>query len=78
MFSDWKKAIWRAPLHMLGSLPVAGVSLLIPPIGKTYLAWRTKAEAADVAAGRDTPEKGQIDLYTQTALVVRVLNIWGS
>lgn len=77
MFSDWKRAVWRAPLHILGSLPVAAVALIAPPVGDAYVAWRIAAEKADEAAGRDTPEKAQVDLYSQTALVYAALKAWG-
>ena len=77
LFPDWKRALWRAPLHLLGSLPVAAVSLVVPPVGTAYIGWRTRAEQDDQAAGRDTPEKAAIDLYTQTALVRGVLKVWG-
>jgi len=77
LFSDWKRALWRAPLHILMSAPVAAASLIVPPAGKAYIGWRTKAEQDDEAAKRDTPEKAQIDLYTQTALVRGALRIYG-
>lgn len=76
-FKDWKRAIWRAPLHILGSLPVAAVSLIVPPVGDAYMAWRQAAEHDDEVAGRDTPEKAEVDLYTQTALVKVALKVWG-
>jgi hypothetical protein len=59
------------------SLPVAGISLVVPPIGKAYVNKRIAAEKADVAAGRDTPTKGSIDLYSQVSLVRGVLKIYG-
>jgi hypothetical protein len=77
VFKDWKRAFWRAPMHLLFSAPIAAASLAVPPLGKKYIAWRTKAEKADEAAGRDTPEKAQVDLYSQTALVRGVLRIYG-
>jgi hypothetical protein len=77
MFKDWKKAIWKAPLHVLLSAPVAAVSAVVPPIGKKYVKWRTRAEGDDESTGRDTPEKARIDLYTQTVLVRKVLEIYG-
>jgi hypothetical protein len=76
LFSDWKRAILRAPLHILGSLPVAAVALIAPPVGEAYVSWRSLAEQADEAAGRDTPEKAAIDLYSQTALVKAALKVW--
>lgn len=63
---------------MLGSLPVAAVSLVAPQVGAAYIQWRIRAEKDDEAAGRDTPEKAQIDLYSQTALVSGALKIWGN
>jgi hypothetical protein len=77
MFKDVGRAVWRAPLHILGSIPVAAVSLIIPPLGQKYVNWRIGAEQADEATGRDSPEKSQVDLYTQTALVKAVLKVWG-
>lgn len=74
---DWKRAIWRVPLHMALSAPVAASSLVIPPIGKSYVNWRVRSEKKDVAAGRDTPTKGSIDLYSQVTLVRGVLKIYG-
>ena len=76
LFRDWKRAFWRAPLHLLGSLPVAAASLVVPPIGRAYVEWRARAEQADVDEGRDTPEKSEIDLYGQTVLVSSVLKVW--
>lgn len=74
---DWKKAIWRAPLHIALSAPVAAASLVIPPLGKKYVQVRTDAEQRDRARGTDTCMKATIDLYTQTALVRAVLRIYG-
>jgi len=64
-------------LHILGSIPVAVASLVVPPLGKKYVKWRTEAEADDEEDGRDTPEKAKIDLLTQTVLVKGVLKIYG-
>lgn len=77
MFKDWKRALWRAPLHLLGSLPVALIALVVPPIGAAYVKWRQSAEDADVAANRDTVEKALVDFYTQTVFVSNVLKLWG-
>jgi hypothetical protein len=74
---DWKRAFYRAPLHLLMAAPVAAVALVVPPVGRRYIRWRTRAEQEDVMMGRDTPEKSEIDLYTQTAPVAAVLKIWG-
>lgn len=76
LFKDWKRALWRAPLHLAASVPVAAVSLVVPPVGTKYVKWRVGAEADDQAAGRDTPEKAAVDLYTQTILVESVLKLW--
>lgn len=73
---DWKRAIWRVPLHMALSAPVAASSFVIPPIGKSYVNWRIRSEKKDVASGRDTPTKASIDLYSQVALVRGVLKIY--
>ncbi len=77
IFRDWKRALWRAPLHLLGSIPVAAASLIIPPLGKSYINWRTRAEQKDVFFKRDTAEKAEVDLYTQTVLVRGILGIYG-
>jgi hypothetical protein len=74
---DWKKAIWRAPLHILVSAPVAVGSLVIPSLGKAYVRARSKAEERDRARGSDTCMKAAIDLYTQTALVRATLRMYG-
>jgi hypothetical protein len=74
--SDWKKAIWRSPLHIAGSIPVAAATIAIPPIGKKYIRWRTREEAHHVITGQDTPGKSEMDLYSQTALVRRVLRLY--
>lgn len=76
LFSDWKRALWRAPLHILLSVPVAAATVVVPPLGKKYIGWRTRAENDDNLTGRDSPEKAEIDLYTQTALVRGVLKIY--
>lgn len=73
---DWKRAIWRVPLHMALSAPVAASSFVVPPIGKGYVNWRIRSEKRDVASGRDTGTKGSIDLYSQVALVRGVLKIY--
>ena len=77
LFHDWKRAIWRAPLHVLLSVPVAAASVVVPPLGKKYISWRARAEKDDNLTGRDSPEKAAIDLYTQTFLVRGVLRIYG-
>lgn len=69
--------IFKAPLHLLGSIPIAAVSLVAPPVGSLYVNWRTEAEQDDIEGGRDTPEKAKIDLASQTVLVKGVLRIWG-
>ena len=69
--------ILKAPLHVLGSLPVAAVSLFAPPVGEAYCSWRIASENDDEAQGRDTPEKAKIDLRSQTALVYAALKLWG-
>jgi hypothetical protein len=74
---DWKKAIWRAPLHIAVSAPVAATTLVIPPLGKKYIQARTQAEQHDLKDGSDTCMKATIDLYTQTALVRAVLRMYG-
>ena len=73
---DWKKAIWRSPLHILLSAPVTVATIVVPPVGKKWIQWRTSAEASHVVEGKDTPQKATIDLYTQTALVRRVLKFY--
>jgi hypothetical protein len=67
---------FKAPLHFLGSIPVAAVSLVAPPVGQKYVDWRIKTEQADVDGGRDTPEKAKIDLASQTVAVRGVLKLW--
>lgn len=74
---DWKKAVWRVPLHIALSAPVAAGTLVIPPLGKKYIRWRVKAESKDIAQHADTCIKGTIDLYSQTALVRGVLRVYG-
>jgi hypothetical protein len=74
---DWKKAIWRAPLHILVSAPVAAISFVIPPVGKAYVRVRMQAEERDRSRGTDTCMKAAIDLYSQTALVRAVLRMYG-
>lgn len=69
--------IFKAPAHFLASLPVAAVSLVVPPVGKKYVKWRKEAEADDLEAGRDTAEKAKIDLASQTIAVKGVLRLWG-
>ena len=77
MFKDYKRAVWRVPLHIALSLPFAALALPLPMMGRKYIAWRERSEQDDVTAGRDTPEKAAIDLYSQTALVDSVLKVWG-
>jgi hypothetical protein len=77
IFKDWKRALWRAPLHLLMGATIAPVALVMPPLGRRYVRWRTRAEQEDMQMGRDTPEKAEIDLYTQTIPVRLVLKIWG-
>jgi hypothetical protein len=74
---DWKKAVWRVPLHIALSAPVAAASLVIPPLGKKYVRSRIRAEERDAARGSDTCMKATIDLYSQTALVRAVLRMYG-
>jgi hypothetical protein len=76
MFKDRRRALWRAPFHLLFSVPVAIATLVAPSVGTAYINWRVAAEKADEATGRDTPEKAAIDLTTQTVLVRGVLKIW--
>lgn len=73
---DWKKAIWRTPLHIALSAPVTVATFVVPPVGVKYVVWRTNAEAQHVVEGKDTPQKATIDLYTQTALVRSVLKLY--
>lgn len=77
-FPDRKRAILRAPLHVLLSIPFAAASIAVPSAGERYIAWRKRAEAEDQAAGRDSPKKAAVDLATQTALVRGVLWLWGA
>jgi len=74
---DWKKAVWRVPLHILLSAPVAAVTVVIPPLGKKYVRARIRAEQNDAARGLDTCMKATIDLYSQTALVRAILRMYG-
>ena len=74
---DWKKAIWRTPLHLAMSLPVAAVSLPAPWLGRSYVHWRARSEQSDERFERDTAMKAAIDFYTQTILVRRVIAIYG-
>lgn len=76
-FPDKKRAILRAPLHVLLSIPVAAVSIVDPDAGDDYVAWRKKAEADDFNTGRDSAKKAAVDLTTQTFLVKKVLWLWG-
>jgi hypothetical protein len=69
--------IFKAPIHFIGSIPVAAVSLVAPPVGKRYVRWRKEAEQDDVENDRDTPEKAKIDLASQTIAVKGVLRLWG-
>lgn len=75
-FPDKTRAILRAPLHILGSIPVAVMTLVAPDLGEGYVDWRTVAEQEDVAHGRDSVRKARVDLVTQTALVRGVLWLW--
>lgn len=73
-----KLAGWfKAPLHVLGSIPFAAASLVVPKVGKKYVRWRKEAEQDDVEDGFDTPEKAKVDLASQTILVRGVLRIYG-
>ena len=74
---DWKKAVWRVPLHIALSLPATAASFVVPPIGKRYVRWRIRAETKDAQDGADTCMKATIDLYSQTALPRAVLRIYG-
>ena len=74
---DWKRAIWRVPLHMMMSAPVAASSLVLPPIGRAYVNWRFRAEKRDVAEGKDSPMKASVDLYSQVSLVRGTLKLYG-
>lgn len=74
---DWKRAIWRVPMHMLLSTPVAASSLVIPPIGRAYVNWRIRAEKNDVAMGQDSPMKASVDLYSQVTIVRGTLKLYG-
>jgi hypothetical protein len=65
--------IFKAPLHFLGSIPVAAVTLVAPPVGRKYVDWRRRAEREDINDGRDTIEKAKIDLASQTIAVKAVL-----
>lgn len=76
-FPDKKRAILRAPLHVLLSIPFAAVSIVDPEGGDDYIEWRKKAEASDVATGKDSRKKAAWDLTTQTFLVKKVLWLWG-
>ena len=73
---DWKKAVWRVPLHIALSIPVAAGTLVVPPVGKAYVKWRIRAEQQDIASGSDTSGKAAIDLYSQTAIVRGVLKMY--
>lgn len=74
---DWKKAIWRVPLHIALSLPFTAASIVVPPAGKAYVRWRIRAEKQDAARGLDTCMKATIDLYGQTALPRAILKMYG-
>lgn len=74
---DWKRAIWRVPMHMALSVPVAASSLVIPPIGRAYVNWRIRAEKNDVASGKDSPMKASVDLYSQVTIVRGTLKLYG-
>ena len=72
-FPDKTRAIVRAPLHVLGSIPVAALAIVAPDVGEDYIDWRKRAEAEDVEEGRDSVPKAKVDLLTQTAAVKGVL-----
>lgn len=73
---DWKRAIWRVPLHIALSLPVTAATVVVPPVGKAYVEWRERAEVHHVVVGSDSPQKATIDLYTQTALPRSILKLY--
>lgn len=75
-FPDLHRAVWRVPLHLLLSIPVAAAAAVVPPAGKAYIHWRERAETADLATGRDSAAKSAVDLYSQTALVRATLTLW--
>ena len=75
-FPDKVRAILRAPLHILGSIPVAALSIVDPDLGEGYVDWRTAAEQDDVEDGRDSVKKAKVDLVAQTILVKGVLWLW--
>lgn len=72
---DWKRAVWRTPLHIAMSVPVAAATVVVPAVGRKYVRWRIAAEHADQTEGLDTAMKAAIDLYSQTALVNAVLKL---
>ena len=74
---DWKRAIWRVPMHIILSAPVAAGSLVIPPLGRAYVNWRIRSEKTDVATGKDSPMKASVDLYSQVSLVRGALKLYG-
>jgi len=76
-FPDKTRAILRAPLHVVLSIPPAAISLVAPSIGEAYIAVRQEAEDADYKQGRDSARKAAVDLKTQTFLVKVVLKLWG-
>jgi hypothetical protein len=76
-FPDKKRAILRAPLHVLLSIPFAAASLVVPKVGEKYVEWRDNAEEEDFIFGRDSAAKAKVDFVTQTWLVKKVLRLWG-
>lgn len=74
-FPDRRRAILRAPLHVLLSVPFALGSIVKSDVGEDYIEWRTRAEKDDFNSGRDSARKAKVDLVTQTALVRGVLKI---
>lgn len=69
--------MWRVPLHIAASAPVAAASLAVPPAGETFVCWRFRAEQQDLARHVDTCMKATIDFYSQTALVRAALRMYG-
>lgn len=76
-FPDKKRAILRAPLHVVMSIPFAAATLIAPSVGDRYVQWRVAAELDDVKGGRDSEKKAAVDLKTQTALVRAALWLRG-
>lgn len=75
-FPDLSRATRRVLPHLLMSIPFAAAAIIAPPVGRAYIRWRTRAESADQTAGRDSPLKAQVDLYSQTWLVNSALRFW--